>query len=194
MRAEEGGAPGASAVTRLLRDIAAGDQRAEAELIPVVYKELRRIAARLMRGEARGHTLQTTALVHEAYMRLARGHSVGWRDRTHFFAVAARVMRRVLVDHARARKSAKRGGALEVAWPLPLAPAAAGDGGDQILALDAALDRLARRDARQSRIVELRFFAGLSVDETAAAMKVSPRTIKREWQLAKAFLYGELTA
>jgi RNA polymerase sigma factor (TIGR02999 family) len=181
-------------VTRLLRKLAEGNRDAEAELVPLVYKELHRIARSLLRGEAQRKTLQTTALVHEAYLRLTRSTPVDWQDRTHFLAVAATVMRRVLVDHARARDSAKRGGGAVIAGDFMVEPAALTDDSDRVLALDRALDRLAQMDARQCRIVEMRFFAGMTVEETAAALDISPRTVKREWQMAKAWLYGELTA
>jgi len=180
-------------VGELLARISKGNKAAEATLIPLVYGELRRIAARLMRGENPNHTLQTTALVHEAYLRLARPQGTVWKDRTHFFAVAATIMRRILVDHARARKAEKRGGTP----PLPLdliEPLVSLDDPERILSIDSALSRLAELDERQSRIVELRFFAGMTVEETAAALQISPRTVKREWQLARAWLYGELTA
>ncbi len=184
-----------SDITRLLHEVGAGNKRAEAELIALVYKDLRRMAARYMRGEAGGHTLQTTALVHEAYLRLARPTKVDWQNRAHFFAVAATVMRRILVDHARARNSERRGGTATVSNSGLLdTPALLNQDPAWVEALDEALTRLAALDERQSRIVELRFFAGLTVEETAEALNVSPRTIKREWQLAKAWLYGELTA
>ena len=182
----------ASDIGGLLDRISHGNKEAEATLIPLVYGELRRIAARLMRGEGCNHTLQTTALVHEAYLRLVRPQGTAWKDRTHFFAVAATVMRRILVDHARARKAGKRGGNA----PPPLdfiEPVVNLEEPERILAIDAALTRLAELDARQSRIVELRFFAGMTVEETAAALQISGRTVKREWQLARAWLYGELT-
>jgi RNA polymerase sigma factor (TIGR02999 family) len=181
-------------ITQLLRDISLGDRQAEADLIPLVYQELRRIARRYMRREADGHTLQTTALVHEAYLRLARPGPGGFQNRAHFFGVAATVMRRILVDHARARRSDKRGGgAQRITAVLDTLQAFDGDA-DRLLALDSALDRLAHLDQRQSRIVELRFFAGMSIEETAEVMKISPRTVKRDWQMAKAWLYGELSA
>jgi RNA polymerase sigma factor (TIGR02999 family) len=181
----------AQEVGELLDLIASGDKEAAQALVPLVYEELRRIAARLMRSEAPNHTLQTTALVHEAYLRLVQPQDGAWTDRAHFFAVAATVMRRILVDHARARKAHKRGGTA----PLPLElfdPAVSLEDPDRILAIDAALSRLAAIDERQCRIVELRVFAGMTVDETATALDISSRTVKREWQLAKAWLYGEL--
>ena len=178
-------------VGELLDLIAKGDKDAARALVPLVYEELRRIAANLMRGESPNHTLQTTALVHEAYLRLAQPQGTVWKDRAHFFAVAAKVMRQILVDHARARKADKRGGTA----PLPLEyldPAMNLEDPDRVLAIDAALSRLAALDERQCRIVELRVFAGMTVDETATALEISSRTVKREWQLARAWLYGEL--
>jgi RNA polymerase sigma factor (TIGR02999 family) len=178
-------------VSKLLDLIARGNKKAESELVPLVYGELRHIAGRLMRGEGPNHTLQTTALVHEAYMRMVRPRDTAWKDRTHFFAVAATIMRRILVDHARARSAEKRGGTA----PLPLdliEPVVDLEDPERILAVDVALTRLAGIDERQSRIVELRFFAGMTVEETAAVLEISSRTVKREWQLARAWLYGEL--
>jgi RNA polymerase sigma factor (TIGR02999 family) len=182
-------------VTQLLRELANGNREAEAALVPLVYNELRRIARALLRGEAHRRTLQTTALVHEAYMRLTRNGAVAWADRTHFLAVAATVMRRVLVDHARARNSDKRGGGAVIqGGDFLVGSIAVTDDSDRILALDQALDRLAHMDPRQCRIVEMRFFAGMTVEETAHALDISPRTVKREWQMAKAWLYGELSS
>jgi len=180
-------------VTELLHLAASGQKEAEDELVSLVYGELRHIAQRLMRREPGAHTLQTTALVHEAYVRLMGTNVPRFNDRTHFFAIAATVMRRVLVDYARARRAAKRDGGVvlpyeETGLAVNLTQP------DQFLALDSALTRLAALDARQSRIVEMRFFAGMSVEETADALKISERTVKREWKLAKAWLYGELRA
>jgi RNA polymerase sigma factor (TIGR02999 family) len=180
-------------VAGLLRELARGNKDAEADLMPLVYTELRRIARALMRGEAQRKTLQTTALVHEAYIRLTRGRPVDWADRTHFLAVASTVMRRVLVDQARSRNAQKRGGFAVVSSELLGEPVALTDDADRLIALDRALERLAEVDSRQCRIVEMRFFAGMSVEETAHALDISPRTVKREWQMAKAWLYGELT-
>jgi RNA polymerase sigma factor (TIGR02999 family) len=180
-------------VTLLLQRVAGGSKEAEAALFSVVYQDLRRIARRSLRGEARDHTMQTTDLVHEAYLRLARPQNSRFNDRSHFFAVAATVMRRILVDHARAKRAGKRGGVS----PIQIEVDASGAGltienPEQLLAVDAALNRLASIDERQSRIVELRFFAGMSVEETAEALGISARTVKREWQVARAWLYGEL--
>lgn len=178
-------------VTDLLQRVADGSKEAEAALFTAVYHELRQMARRALRREGGNHTLQTTALVHEAYLRLARPKSAVFNDRTHFFAVAATVMRRILVDYARAKHATKRGGR----DPFPIdtfGPSINIDEPERVLAVDAALTRLSQMDERQGRIVELRFFAGMTVDETAEALNVSSRTVKREWQLARAWLYGEL--
>jgi RNA polymerase sigma factor (TIGR02999 family) len=176
-------------VTRLLQAWQHGDALAADELVPLVYTELRRIAASRLRGERSGQTLQPTVLVHEAWMRLA-DQRAGWQNRSHFFAIAAQAMRRIVVDRARHRTAAKRGGHAEqvplddiayaLASPLP---------DDRLLLLDAALDRLAALDARQARVVELRYFAGLSVVDTAEALDLSPTTVKREWAAARAWLF-----
>lgn len=179
-------------VTALLQAWAAGDGAARDTLIPIVYKELHGLAHHYMAGEQPNATLQTTALVNELYLRLADVQRVGWAGRTHFFAVCAQLMRRALVDAARSRKAAKRGGhAVHVPADegLILSPEPAVD----ILALDEALDRLAVFDARKSRVVELRFFGGLDVKETAAALDVSPQTVQRDWRLAKMWLLRELS-
>jgi RNA polymerase sigma factor (TIGR02999 family) len=179
-------------VTELLARWSAGDETALEQLVPLVYEECRRLAARQLRGERRDHTLNPTALVHELYLRLADQKRATWQSRAQFFAVAARLMRRILVDHARARHAQKRGAApimvtLSTATDVPEETGAA-----DILAIDEALERLAALDAEQVRIIELRFFAGLTVEETAHVLERSPRTIKREWQLARAWLYREL--
>jgi RNA polymerase sigma-70 factor, ECF subfamily len=180
-------------VTGLLHAWRAGDEAALERLTPLVYQELRRIARRSLRREREGHSLQATALVHEAYMRLVDARHVDWHDRVHFFSMAARLMRRVLVDHARARHRRKRGGG---AAPLPLTDARVGSlgKGEDLLALDDALRALATLDLRKSRVVELRFFGGLSVAETAAALSVSADTVMRDWKLARAWLRRELGA
>jgi RNA polymerase sigma factor (TIGR02999 family) len=160
------------------------------ELLSILYDELHRLAHHYMRGEHAGHTLQTTALVNEAYLRLVEIDRIQWRDRTHFVAMAATVMRRVLVDHARAQARDKRGGGVAIT-SLDVDVAAPGPSVD-VLALHEALDRLGTLDAVQGRIVELRYFAGLTIDEVAAALDVSAGTVKRDWAIAKAWLYREL--
>ena len=179
-------------VTQLLHEWSQGDRAALDKLIPIVYDELRRQAANYMRRERAGQSLQTTALVHEAYLRLVDQRAVEWQNRNHFFAIAAHLMRRVLVDHARQHQAVKRGGAELKLQPLDDAEAT-GEGEDiDLVALDEALERLALLDEQQSRVVELRFFSGLSVEETAEVLKVSTRTVKREWRSAKAWLRAEL--
>jgi len=177
-------------ISHLLTDWANRDPAARERLVPIVYEELRRLAHHYMRGERSGHTLQTTALVNEAYMRLAGIDGLQWRDRAHFFAMAATLMRRVLVDYARQRARDKRGGGISVTSldENALAPQPAVD----VVALDEALQQLAAVDPRQSRIVELRFFAGLSVEETAEALGISEATVKRDWATARLWLYNEL--
>jgi RNA polymerase sigma-70 factor (ECF subfamily) len=184
----------AANITELLDAVASGDKDAESILITHIYQDLRRIASRYMRGEAEGHTLDTTALVHEAYLRLTGQEGTTWQNRVHFFAVAATLMRRILVDHARARNTEKRGGRVIKVSDAFETPIHLNDHPERIEALDEALTRLAEIDPRQSRIVELRYFVGLTVEETAQAMTISPRTVKREWQMAKAWLYGELSS
>ncbi len=186
-------------LTALLIAWSEGDPTALDALVPYVYEELRRQAARAVRGEAPGQTLQATALVHEAYLRLAATRRVHWENRSQFFAVAGQLMRRILVDHARARNAAKRGGGVamqstEAADALAAALPAEPDGESavDVLALDAALARLGRIDPEQARLVELRFFAGLTIEETAAACGTSPATVKREWAVARAWLRREL--
>jgi RNA polymerase sigma factor (TIGR02999 family) len=178
-------------ISRLLADWANRVPAAREELVPIVYEELRRLAHHYMRGERAGHTLQTTALVNEAYMRLAGIDALQWRDRKHFFVMAATLMRRVLVDYARQRARDKRGAGISVTSldENVIAPTPAVD----VVALDEALERLAAVDPRQSRIVELRFFAGLSVEETAEALGISEATVKRDWATARLWLYNELT-
>ena len=185
--------PPAPDVTGLLLAWGRGDQSAADRLVPAVYEELRRHAERAMRREGGEHTLQATALVHESYLRLVDQRRVEWRNRAHFFAIASTVMRRILVDHARARLTAKRGGG---AVPVSLAGAqpATPEGTDEadLLALHDALEKLAALDPDQARLVELRYFGGLTIEETAEALSVSPATVKREWALARAWLRREL--
>jgi RNA polymerase sigma factor (TIGR02999 family) len=179
-------------VTRLLGAISGGDQAAWDELFPLVYERLRAIAHRQLRGEREGHTLATTDLVHEAYLSLVGIDGVNWTDRTHFLAIAARAMRRVLISYARARGSEKRGGRREAAsFDVDALPAEMPD--EQILALDEALHRLESRNERYGRIVECRFFAGMSIEETATALGISSATVKRDWIVARAWLHRELS-
>jgi RNA polymerase sigma-70 factor (ECF subfamily) len=178
-------------VTRLLAELNAGNQDALPVLMPLVYDELRRMADRYLRRERSDHTLQATALVHEAYLKLVNQREVRWQNRSHFFGVAAQAMRRILVDRARAHLAAKRGGAqrplsLDDVAVIQVEPPA------ELMALDAALTRLATIDPQQVRIVELRFFAGLTVEETAEVVGVSESTIKREWSVARAWLLREI--
>jgi RNA polymerase sigma-70 factor, ECF subfamily len=179
-------------VTQWLRAWSEGDGDALAKLTPVLYKELHRMAHRYMRLERSNHTLQTTALINEAYVRLIDWKNVRWQNRAHFFGVAAGLMRRILVDFARSRNYAKRGGGVRMTVSLDEAAAVSRQRAREIVALDEALRSLAVIDARKSQIVELRFFGGLSVEETAEVLSVSSRTILREWDLAKAWLNREL--
>jgi len=181
----------ASEVTALLAAVESGDDAAMNQLVPLVYEELRRLARRHMAGQRRGHTLQTADLVSEAYLKLVNVKGTGWNDRIHFFAVASRAMRSVLVDYARRRGYAKRGGnpvrvSLSEADQIPEQRTA------EVVAVDEALSRLAALDPRKAQIVELRYFGGLSVEETAQLLELSSRTIKREWRWARAWLYREL--
>jgi len=181
-----------SEVTQLLREWSGGRQEARDELLGLVYEPLRAIASRHLHREREGHTLQPTALVNELYLKLVGQRSVAWNDRAHFFAVAAQVMRRILVDHARRKKSDKRGGAMipvTIGAALDLAAAETFD----VVALDVALENLEQIFPQQARVVELRFYAGLTIDETAAVLGVSPATISREWTMARAWLRRELS-
>lgn len=180
-------------ITQLLADWAGGDRAALERLTPLVYAELRRIAARQLRREEEGHTLQPTALVNEAFLRLCGSAHSSWQDRAHFFAVCAQVMRHILTDHARAHLRAKRGaGAIHVA--LDVAETVAQDQNVDYAALDDALRALEAVDPRKARIIELRFFVGLGIEETAHVLNISPMTVRREWTRAKAWLYRELAA
>jgi len=179
------------AVTELLRAWSDGDDQALEQLMPLVEAELRRLARGYMGRERREHTLQTTALVNEAFLRLTGARSVRWQDRAHFLGISARLMRRVLVDHARARGYRKRGGAAQrvtLDEGLIVSP----DPGLDLIALDRALEVLAKTDPRKGKVIELRFFGGLSVEETAEVLHVSPDTVKRDWRLAKLWLLREL--
>ena len=180
-------------ITQLLLAWSSGDREALDRLMPLVYKELRRLAKGYMRRQNPGHTLQTTALVNEAYLRLIDSSRVNWQDRTHFFAISAQLMRRILVDFARARNSLKRGGAvqevsLEEALAVPL------EQKTDLVALDEALKILANLNQRQSQIVELRYFGGLSEEEIASALDISVRTVRRDWSVARAWLFRRLKA
>ena len=183
--------PGAGEVSELLHAWAGGDRGALEKLTPIVYKELHRLAGRYMRSERPGHSLQTTALVNEAYLRLVDCDRVPWKDRTHFFAVSAQVMRRILVEYARRHNQKRGGGVLRLSFDDAL------EAGDRpsadLVALDDALNDLARIDPRKMQVVEMRFFGGLSVEETAEVLKISPITVMRDWNTAKAWLYRELS-
>ncbi len=189
--------PAAGDLTGLLLEWAEGDKAALDRLTPLVYDEIRRIAHRYVQREREGHTLQTTALVHEAYVRLAGAHNVAWQNRNHFFAVTAQVMRRILIDHARRRQYLKHGGeaqrvpfdSVTLHGALMSEPRAA-----ELLALDEALAELEKLDARKSSVVELRYFGGLSIEETAEVLEVSAMTVRRDWRAAKAWLYRRMKA
>jgi RNA polymerase sigma factor (TIGR02999 family) len=178
-------------VTRLLLAWSQGDESALQNLIPMVYRELRRLAHRYMSRESPAHTLQTTALIHEAYQRLIDTPHVGWQDRTHFYAVCAQLMRRILVDYARSRRYQKRGGGIQLATfdETLIAPS---ERGRDLVALDEALTALATLDPRKAQVVELRFFGGLTADETANVLKVSSDTVLRDWKMARVWLLREL--
>ena len=178
-------------VTELLHAWSDGKEESLDDLVPLVYEELHRLARHYMNGERSDHMLQTSALVNEAYLRLVDWKNVRWQNRAHFFGVAAQIMRRILVDFARSRNYAKRGGAARQV-SLAQVEVSSADQGEDLVALDEALERLSAIDARKGRIVELRFFGGLSVDETAEVLKISARTVMREWSLAQAWLHREL--
>jgi len=185
----------AGEASRLLSRAAAGDDKAASRLLPLVYDELRRLAGGYLRRERPGQTLQATALVHEAYMRLVKPGDQPWTGRTHFLAIAAVSMRQVLVDRARRRHAVKRGGVRQrITLDEGLLPSPSPDAGVDLVALDRALTELAALDAQQARIVELRYFGGLTVEETAEVMDSSPATVKRHWTLARAFLKKALAA
>ena len=178
--------PSTKEVTRLLLDWGRGDEAALDRLIPLVYDELRLLAGRYMRRESQGHTLQTSALINEAYLRIIDQRNVAWQNRAHFFGVAARLMRRILVDHARGRSRAKRGGGAAV---VSLSEQAAlSEESADVMALDEALENLAVLDPRKVQIVEMKFFGGLTTEEVAEALGVTPRTVEREWRKARAWL------
>jgi RNA polymerase sigma factor (TIGR02999 family) len=182
-------------ITILLAEMKRGNSEALPKLIPLLYDELRRLAGHFLREERPGHTLQPTALVHEAYLKLA-GQRAGFENRAQFMAVAAQAMRRILVDYARSRVAAKRGGGMAL---LDIEVATAGaaatvEQSEELLAVDEALEKLAAMDSQQARVVEMRYFGGLTVDETAAALGIAPRTVKREWAMAKAWLRVEISS
>jgi RNA polymerase sigma factor (TIGR02999 family) len=178
-------------VTVLLTELTKGNEEAASKLIPLVYTELRRLASGYMRRERSDHTLQATALVHEAYMKLVEQRSVDWQSRAHFFGIAAQVMRRILVDHARGHLREKRGAGQRLV-PMDEVLVFAPEQSLELVKLDQALERLTKLDARQGKIVELRFFGGLTVEQTAELLGISPKTVKRDWSMAKAWLHGDL--
>jgi len=184
--------PASHDVTQLLVAWTNGDQAARDQLISVVYEELYRLARRYMRKESPGHTLQTSALVNEAFLRLVDQRNVRWQNRSHFFAIAAQMMRRILVDYARSRSYAKRGGGAR-ALTLDEELIVSDERSDEVVAVHEALEELAKFDARKSQIVELRFFGGLSIDETAEVLGVSPGTVMSDWTMAKAWLRREIS-
>lgn len=191
--------PASIEITALIRAWGGGDQTALERLTPLVYNELRRIARRHMRNQGGGYELQTTALVHEAYLHLMDAKSVNWQDRAHFFAASAQIMRRILIDLARAHHAQKRGGGIDPidhSTPVNLdeLPSPTSDRSSELLALDDALTRLERMDGRKAKVIELRFFGGLSVEEAAEVLKVSPQTVMRDWRLARVWLARELGA
>jgi RNA polymerase sigma-70 factor, ECF subfamily len=181
-----------TSVTQLLKAWSDGDQQALAELTPRVYLELRKIAAGYMRREGAGNTLPATALVHEVFLRLVEVDGVSWQDRAHFFAVSANMMRRILVDRARAKGMGKRGGGALHVNLEDVPELALGSRSREIVAVDEALDTLAQIDPRKAKVVELRFFGGLSVEETAEVLKISPQSVMRDWKMARAWLLSEL--
>ncbi len=184
--------PEASEITQMLREWSDGKPEALDKLMPLVYMELHRQAARFLRKERQGHTLQTTALINEAYLKLIDQRNVNWESRTHFFAIAAQAMRRILVDYARTTHRKKRGGD-DIKLPLEEAMSvAAEETSVDLIALDEALNKLAERDEQQARVVELKFFSGLSLEETAEALHISRATVANDWNMAKVWLYREL--
>ena len=181
-----------TSVTELLKNSQAGERGALDELFPLVYGELRRLASAQLKSERENHTLQPTALVHEAYLRLIEQHSVDWQNRAHFFSIASEMMRRILVNYAVSRQAEKRGG-IETKLALDEAISFASERDVNLIDLDAALSKLAELDERQARIVEMKFFGGLSAEEIAAVLEISDRTVKREWRSAKIWLYEQMS-
>ena len=184
--------PSPHEITHLLKAWSAGDKSALDRLMPLVYRDLHRLAQKHMSGERDGHTLETTALVHEVCVRLVDSKQVNWKDRAHFFAVSAQIMRHILLDRARRRAASKRGGSAE-RLSLDELPDLGSGRARELIALDDALNTLAANDARKARVVELRFFGGLSVEETAAVLQVSPETVMRDWKFARSRLQAELS-
>ena len=184
--------PSPGQATQLLIDLSSGDTAALEKLTPLIYDELHRLAHRFLRRERGGHTLQTTALVNEAYLRLVDQRNLRWQNRAHFFAIAAQLMRRILIDYARRRQYAKRGGGAPHV-SLDEAAVLSEERATDLIALDEALEGLASIDPQQSRVVELRFFGGLTIEETAEVLKLSHDMVKREWSTAKAWLYREMS-
>jgi RNA polymerase sigma-70 factor, ECF subfamily len=180
-------------LTMLLKEFGRGNSEALEKIYPQVYDHLHRLALRFMSREKSGHTLQPTALVHEAFLKLVEGKQVEWQDRTHFFAIAARMMRRILTDHAKAKLAEKRGGGgIKIAYEENLHAVSKEEPGEDLLALDEALEKLKLMNERQAQVVELRYFGGLSLEETAACLQISLATIKRDWTSAKLWLFREL--
>jgi len=175
----------------LLKELTKGDDKAASKVIPLVYDELRRLAGGYMRRERSDHTLQPTALVHEAYLKLVEQRSVDWQGRAHFFGIAAQIMRRILIDHARAHLRDKRGGGVKLT-SLDEALAFSPEQSQDLIGLDESLKRLGEIDPRQAKIVELRFFAGMTVEQVAAVLGISAKTVKRDWSVAKAWLHADL--
>jgi RNA polymerase sigma-70 factor (ECF subfamily) len=186
------GTPEKDRVTELLVRFRQGDRVAEAQLIPVVYAELRRLASLCFNRERRDHTLEPTALVHEAFLRMTNENQPQWQNRAHFFGVAARLMRQILVDYARRHRTRKRGGSQEK-LTLDAALSFTEEKSAEVVMLDEALGRLSEQDERQARIVEMRFFGGLKMEEIAEVLEISPRTVKRDWTIARAWLHQEIT-
>ena len=184
----------AKPITQLLYELKSGEQEVLSDLLPLVYDELRRLADSYLRRERAGHTLQPTALVHEAYLRLIGQKPIDWQNRAHFFGVAARLMREVLIEHARSRNRLKRGGEFKTIVELDEAVSFSNEKQLDVIAIDEALSQLERLDARQVRIVEMKFFGGLNIEEIAEVLSISPATVKREWSTAKLFLYKILNS
>jgi RNA polymerase sigma factor (TIGR02999 family) len=178
-------------ITLLLNEISQGNNLVIEQILPLVYDELRKISSKYLSDEYRKHTFQTTELVHEAYLKLIGNQNISWQSRAHFYGIAAKTMRQILVDYARKRKSQKRGSG-KTSFSLDDAELVAGESDEQILALDEALKKLENVEERSSKIVELRYFSGLTIDETAKLLNISAATVKREWQFAKAWLYREI--